>query len=86
MKGDTTTGVTFLVAFFLKRGEIMVQINGEMKNAAGCLMKEYLLEEGYRMDTIAVELNKEILPKKEYANTLLKDNDVIEIINFVRGG
>ncbi|MDD4369769.1 MAG: sulfur carrier protein ThiS [Anaerostipes sp.] len=64
----------------------MVQINGEMKNAAGCFLKQYLLEEGYRMDTIAVELNKEILPKKDYANTLLKDNDVIEIINFVRGG
>ena len=34
----------------------------------------------------AVELNEEILPKAEYAETVLKDGDVLEIVNFVGGG
>ena len=43
-------------------------------------------ERGYNPLAIAVELNEEILPKAEYAETVLKDGDVLEIVNFVGGG
>ena len=39
-----------------------------------------------RRQRIAVELNEEILPKANYAATVLKDGDVVEIVNFVGGG
>ena len=47
---------------------------------------DYLEENGYRMNRIAVELNGEILPKYKYSETRLKDGDSMEIVTFVGGG
>jgi len=35
---------------------------------------------------IAVELNREVVPKADYDRTILKAGDQVEIINFVGGG
>lgn len=35
---------------------------------------------------IAVERNREIVPKSGYATVLLQDGDVLEIITFIGGG
>jgi thiamine biosynthesis protein ThiS len=35
---------------------------------------------------VAVELNRDIVPKKAYANTNLKAGDTVEIVTFVGGG
>jgi sulfur carrier protein len=35
---------------------------------------------------MAVEVNKMIIPKSEYAEYLLKENDIVEVINAVGGG
>lgn len=35
---------------------------------------------------IAVERNKEIVPKSGYETTVLQDGDVLEIITFIGGG
>ena len=35
---------------------------------------------------VAVELNREIVPKSAYNATSLKDGDRLEIVNFVGGG
>lgn len=64
----------------------MVQINGENENAAGKVLSDYLAENDYIITGIAIEYNGEILPKAEYANTVLKDGDVVEIVSFVGGG
>lgn len=64
----------------------MVKINGEEKNAVGKTVAEYLTESGYDIKRVAVELNSDILPKSQYADTLLKDGDVIEVVSFVGGG
>jgi len=64
----------------------MVKINGEEKNAVGKTVAEYLTENGYDIKRVAVELNSDILPKSQYADTLLKDGDVIEVVSFVGGG
>jgi sulfur carrier protein len=67
-------------------GEKMVLINGEKTSADGMTVKACIDERGYNPLAIAVELNEEILPKAEYAETVLKDGDVLEIVNFVGGG
>ncbi len=64
----------------------MVLINGEKTSADGMMVKACIDERGYNPLTIAVELNEEILPKAEYAETVLNDGDVLEIVNFVGGG
>jgi len=35
---------------------------------------------------IAVELNREVVPKSTYADVLLNNHDVLEIIHFIGGG
>lgn len=35
---------------------------------------------------IAVELNREIVPKSGYETVVLQDGDVLEIITFIGGG
>ena len=35
---------------------------------------------------IAVEVNRAVVPRAEYAATVLRGGDAVEIINFVGGG
>ena len=64
----------------------MVTINGQSVEAAGKTVAQYLAEEGYNTVRIAVERNLEIVPKAKYAETVLADGDVVEVVNFVGGG
>lgn len=64
----------------------MVKINGIDFNAAGQPLTEYLSTNGYNPTRIAIEYNGEILPKAQYAETILADGDEVEIVNFVGGG
>ena len=64
----------------------MICINGEKIEKAEILLYAYLEENGINPQRIAVELNGEILPKAQYSNTVLKDGDIVEIVNFVGGG
>ena len=64
----------------------MICINGEKIEKDEILLSGYLEENGINPQRIAVELNGEILPKSQYSNTVLKEGDVVEIVNFVGGG
>lgn len=64
----------------------MLTINGQSIDAAGKTVAEYLAEAGYNTVRIAVERNEEIVPKAKYAETVLADGDIIEVVNFVGGG
>ncbi len=65
----------------------MIKINGEnTENIAGKNAAEYLMECGYDIKRVAVELNGDILPKAQYESTALNDGDCVEIVSFVGGG
>ena len=64
----------------------MVKINGEKLNIAGKTIAEYLATTNFDPKRIAVERNGDIVPKSQYADTLLQDGDNIEIVSFVGGG
>jgi thiamine biosynthesis protein ThiS len=62
-------------------------INGEEKSFAGSLSVIQLVEGlGVKGDRVAVELNREILPRAQWIETPLKDGDRLEIVHFVGGG
>ena len=66
---------------------IKIQINGETKKIAKELNLGKLLEVlALPSERIAVELNKEVVRKKNWENILIKDADKIEIVHFVGGG
>ncbi len=52
----------------------------------GVSVYDFLIERGYKISIIAVELNGEILPKEELKNIKLKENDVMEVVAFMGGG
>ena len=64
----------------------MICINGEKIEKEEIKLSSYLDENKINVQRIAVELNGEILPKLQYDNTVLKDGDIVEIVNFVGGG
>jgi sulfur carrier protein len=66
---------------------IKIRLNGD----------PYTIEDDARLTTlfeklkmkpgrIAVELNREVVPKAEHGMVILKDGDELELINFVGGG
>ena len=64
-----------------------IQLNGKIlkisKNlTVRNLLKKYKLNE----NKIAIELNGTILPKQRYNMKIIKNNDKIEIVQFIGGG
>ena len=49
-------------------------------------LEKFLESNGYALSKVAVELNGKIVPRKEYAATILEDTDALEIVCFVGGG
>ena len=64
----------------------MIRINGVDIDKIEISLMQYLEENSISPQRIAVELNEEILTKANYSATVLKDGDVVEIVNFVGGG
>jgi sulfur carrier protein len=64
-----------------------VKINGEWcEFAAAPTVAELLESRSLRARRVAVELNREILPRARYAETRLAENDALEIVTLVGGG
>lgn len=62
-------------------------MNGEPKeftekHSAGSLLQS----EGYDGKLVAVAINGAFVPKKQYADTTIKDGDKIEIVAPMQGG
>ena len=66
-----------------------LQINGEQKsfNSPEPSTLAHLVEIlGMKSDRVAVELNREIVPRNLWPETKLKEGDRLEIVHFVGGG
>ena len=64
-----------------------MQVNGKHLSLEKPIsITEFLVQQGYQEDRVAVEKNKNIIPKKNFSTELLNDNDTLEIVNFVGGG
>lgn len=64
----------------------MVKVNGKMLDFSGKTVAELIEAEGYDPTKTAVEINEDIVPKANYADTVLNDGDSVEIVSFVGGG
>jgi sulfur carrier protein len=67
-----------------------LQINGEERSfdeASATFTLAALIESlGMKPDRVAVELNREIVPRDRWAAAHLKDGDRLEVVHFVGGG
>ncbi|WP_178741107.1 sulfur carrier protein ThiS [Mediterraneibacter faecis] len=65
----------------------MITVNGkQIQLTSEMSVADYLEENNYQINRIAVEMNEEILPKYSYSETMLKDGDRLEVVTFVGGG
>lgn len=64
----------------------MVRINGKEEAADGMVLQDYLVQNNYPPAGIAVECNEEIVAKNRFAEYVLKEGDIVEIVSFVGGG
>jgi thiamine biosynthesis protein ThiS len=66
---------------------VKVFINGETREIAKQLnLVELLKEFSLPAERIAIELNREVVRKKDWESILVNDADKIEIVHFVGGG
>jgi thiamine biosynthesis protein ThiS len=66
---------------------MQLTINGEPREAAPELTVLTLLEQiGLNPGKVAVERNREIVPRSRYGETALAEGDRLEIVQFVGGG
>jgi sulfur carrier protein len=66
---------------------VTIQVNGESRGVGdGQTVAALLHELEIRADRVAVELNLEILDRKEYETRGLREGDRVEILSFIGGG
>ena len=64
-----------------------LQINGEEKSIECPLTLVALIEQmGMKPDRVAIELNREIVPRDQWPQINLSEGDRLEIVHFVGGG
>ena len=71
----------------MTQNKIQVFINGKKKM---CNERNNLLEllKNLKISNngIAIEINYTVIPKSQYKSTFIKNNDKIEIVQFIGGG
>ncbi|HEY4765241.1 MAG TPA: sulfur carrier protein ThiS [Candidatus Sulfotelmatobacter sp.] len=67
-----------------------LQINGDERDfsdvPASLTLAALVAILGMKPDRVAVELNRDIVPRDRWAATLLKEGDRLEVVHFVGGG
>ncbi|MBS0570988.1 MAG: sulfur carrier protein ThiS [Proteobacteria bacterium] len=64
-----------------------IVLNGQPRACApGRTLRQLLDETGYAQRRVAVEINREIVPKSQHTQREIHDGDRIEIVNAIGGG
>jgi sulfur carrier protein len=61
-------------------------INGETQSHSAETLSALVEGLGMKPDRVAIELNREIVPREQWPQTPLRDGDRLEIVHFVGGG
>jgi thiamine biosynthesis protein ThiS len=61
-------------------------INGQQQDSPPSTLAHLIEHLGMKQDRVAVELNRNIVPRDQWADTHLAEGDQLEIVHFVGGG
>jgi len=68
-------------------GPMQITVNGESKHVPDGLTVRQLIETlGLTDGPVAVERNREVVPRASHPSTALAEHDTIEIVHLVGGG
>ena len=66
---------------------MQITVNGDLHEVPAGLTVRALVEHlGLTEGPVAVERNREVVPRAEHPNTELQPGDTLEIVHFVGGG
>jgi thiamine biosynthesis protein ThiS len=66
---------------------MQIKVNGECRAFESPLCVQALVERlSLNPKQVAVERNRQIVPRSQYGEMLLSDGDEIEIVHFIGGG
>lgn len=64
-----------------------IEVNGEARDVEdGTTVAELLVSLGLGNGLVAVERNREIVPRARHAEARIEDGDRLEVVHFVGGG
>jgi sulfur carrier protein len=63
-----------------------ITINGQEQTSDPITLAQLIEQLGMKQDRVAVELNRNIVPRANWAETNLAEGDHLEIVHFVGGG
>ncbi len=61
-------------------------LNGQPRETHAGTVGELVKELGLAGQAVAVELNRDVVPRKQHDSTPLKEGDVLEVVTLVGGG
>ena len=68
-------------------GQIVIFVNGQEKQVStGHTAHDLLLLLGFEDRPVAVELNKEVVPRAFLSDRVLQEHDRVEVVTLVGGG
>ena len=66
---------------------MMITLNGERTDVPGRpTVLDVITARGLADKPVAVEVNKQLVPRKQHATHVLDEGDVVELVTFVGGG
>ena len=66
---------------------MQISVNGEQMDVAEGITAEKLISDlGLTDKRIAMELNQNVIPRSQYAGTVIQSADVVEIVHAIGGG
>lgn len=84
------TGHVFVYNFdsrLSNTNDMNILLNGEPRPLNnGTQLAQLVRDLGLQDKRLAIEINREIIPRSQYANTELKNGDTIEIVHAIGGG
>lgn len=71
----------------METGTIEIHVNGAADRVeGGATVADLVASKGLRTDQVAVEVNRELVPRAAHAETALSAGDRVEIVTLVGGG
>ena len=61
-------------------------LNGRQQQTEAMTVRQLIVELGFADRAVAVEVNKDLVPKREHGRTALHEGDQVEVVTLVGGG
>ncbi|NBO18111.1 MAG: sulfur carrier protein ThiS [Proteobacteria bacterium] len=65
---------------------MQIKVNGEARGVAAVNVAELVAQLGLNPRQVAIEKNRVIVPRTQYADEPIRDGDEVEIVQFIGGG